>query len=185
MLAIYVVFGRGSALSLDRWWRVSASAVIACAPIFDHRLLSASRRRSALCNFNFLGAVACRLPCDPAQVVVPVAAGIAGAALGAAATALLAVPVLGLAGFSSIGPVAGTLAASIQASIGSVAAGSSFAAAQSIAMGGMAVPPLAIALGSIAIGVAIYFGTRALMKYLKKRKERKEAEERAKKGKRD
>ncbi|KAJ6561116.1 hypothetical protein DFH09DRAFT_1160505 [Mycena vulgaris] len=73
------------------------------------------------------------------EVVVPVAAGIAGAGLGAAATALLAAPVLGLAGFSSIGPVAGTLAASIQASIGSVAAGSSFAVAQSIAMGGMAI----------------------------------------------
>ncbi|KAJ7748310.1 interferon alpha-inducible protein 6-like protein, partial [Mycena maculata] len=117
------------------------------------------------------------------EVVVPVAAGIAGAGLGAASTALLAAPVLGLVGFSSIGPVAGTLAASIQASIGSVAAGSLFAGAQSIAMGGMAVPPVAIVLGGIAIGVAIYFGTRALMRYLKRRKERKVAEKRAKKGK--
>ncbi|KAJ7704336.1 hypothetical protein B0H17DRAFT_1175538 [Mycena rosella] len=106
------------------------------------------------------------------EVVVPVAAGIAGAGLGAAATALLAAPVLGMVGFSSIGPVAGTLAAGIQAGIGSVTAGSSFAVAQSIAMGGMAVPPVAIVLGGIAIGVAIYFGTRALMRYLRRRRER-------------
>ncbi|KAJ6616767.1 hypothetical protein B0H10DRAFT_1376281 [Mycena sp. CBHHK59/15] len=119
------------------------------------------------------------------EVVVPVAAGFAGASLGAAGTALLAAPILGLAGFSAFGPVAGTLAASIQASIGSVAAGSSFAAAQSIAMGGAAVPPVAIALGGITIGIAVYFGTRELIKYLKRRKERKAAEESARKGKHD
>ncbi|KAH9036235.1 hypothetical protein EDB85DRAFT_1889048 [Lactarius pseudohatsudake] len=44
--------------------------------------------------------------------------------------------VLGLIGFSAIGPVAGSIAAGIQAAIGNVAAGSLFATLQSIAMGG-------------------------------------------------
>jgi len=39
-------------------------------------------------------------------------------------------------------------------------------------MFGMAVPPVAIVLGGVAIGVVFYFGTRALMRYLKRRKER-------------
>ncbi|KAH9976282.1 hypothetical protein BGW80DRAFT_1167856, partial [Lactifluus volemus] len=61
-------------------------------------------------------------------------------AVGVAASLVFApilVPVgLGLIGFSAIGPVAGSLAAIIQAGIGNVMAGSLFAIAQSIAMGG-------------------------------------------------
>ncbi|KAJ6629471.1 hypothetical protein B0H10DRAFT_2208857 [Mycena sp. CBHHK59/15] len=88
------------------------------------------------------------------EVVVPVAAG-----LGAAAIVLLAAPMLHLVGLSAIGPVAGTPAAGVQAGIGNVVAGSPFAQAQSIAMGGAAVPLVVIVLGSIAVGVAVYFGT--------------------------
>ncbi|KAK0495247.1 hypothetical protein EDD18DRAFT_1171421 [Armillaria luteobubalina] len=43
---------------------------------------------------------------------------------------------LGLIGFGAAGPVAGSLAALIQSSIGNVVAGSLFALLQSIAMGG-------------------------------------------------
>ena len=52
--------------------------------------------------------------------------------------AIFAVPILGAAGFSSIGPVAGSAAAGWQASIGVVRAGSLFAFCQSAAMGGAA-----------------------------------------------
>ncbi|KAG6901521.1 hypothetical protein C0995_010895 [Termitomyces sp. Mi166 len=85
--------------------------------------------------------------------------GLSGAAgfliVGVILTPLAVVPVLGLVGFSAAGPVAGTMAAGIQAGMGSVAAGSSFALAQSIAMGGAAVPAFGIAIGgTIASGVS-------------------------------
>lgn len=51
---------------------------------------------------------------------------------------LLAVPVLGVVGFASAGPVAGSVAAAWQSSIGVVQAGSLFAWCQSAAMGGAA-----------------------------------------------
>lgn len=60
--------------------------------------------------------------------------------------ALITIPVLGAIGFSGIGPVAGTVAAGWQASIGAVEAGSLFALCQSAAMGGAA------ATGLIATG---------------------------------
>jgi len=50
--------------------------------------------------------------------------------------AVIAVPILGAIGFSAIGPVAGSVAAGWQASIGIVEAGSLFALCQSAAMGG-------------------------------------------------
>ena len=46
--------------------------------------------------------------------------------------------ILGAVGFSAVGPVAGSIAAGWQASVGSVAAGSFFAFLQSAAMGGAA-----------------------------------------------
>jgi hypothetical protein len=61
---------------------------------------------------------------------------VTGAVLSTAA--ILAVPILGAVGFSSIGPVAGSVAAGWQASIGAVEAGSLFALCQSAAMGGAA-----------------------------------------------
>ena len=71
--------------------------------------------------------------------------------------ALLAVP-LYFIGFSSTGPVAGSIAAGWMSSIasagaGGVAAGSSFAICQSIAMGGSAAGGVLASLG--AVGAAI------------------------------
>lgn len=60
--------------------------------------------------------------------------------------ALITVPILGAIGFSAIGPVAGSVAAGWQASIGLVEAGSLFALCQSAAMGG------AVATGLVATG---------------------------------
>jgi len=65
--------------------------------------------------------------------------------------AIFAVPILGAAGFSSIGPVAGSAAAGWQASIGAVEAGSLFAFCQSAAMGGAAA---AAGLASAGVGGA-------------------------------
>ena len=63
-------------------------------------------------------------------------------------TACLAIPVLGAVGFSAVGPVAGSIAAGWQGSIGLVQGASLFAWCQSAAMGGAA-------LGGIqAAGVA-------------------------------
>ncbi|KAK0451103.1 adaptin N terminal region-domain-containing protein [Armillaria borealis] len=76
-----------------------------------------------------------------------------GAVAGAALTPVLAPAALGIVGFSAAGPVAGTLAALIQSSIGNVAAGSAFAVAQSIAMGG-AIPTTVYAASGVAAGVA-------------------------------
>ena len=55
------------------------------------------------------------------------------------ATALFAIPILGAVGFAATGPVAGSVAAGWQASIGLVQGGSLFAWCQSAAMGGAAV----------------------------------------------
>ncbi|KAG8945995.1 hypothetical protein FRC04_012114 [Tulasnella sp. 424] len=60
---------------------------------------------------------------------------------GAAVAPAVAVGALGLLGFSAMGPVAGSVAAGIQASVygGAVGSGSLFAMAQSAAMGGIAI----------------------------------------------
>ncbi|CAK57759.1 unnamed protein product (macronuclear) [Paramecium tetraurelia] len=70
---------------------------------------------------------------------------------------------LAIYGFSSIGPVAGSIAAATQASIGSVAAGSAFAIAQGVAMSGLGV----IALPAVGVGAAVGGGYVAY-KHLKK-----------------
>jgi len=76
----------------------------------------------------------------------------AGATAGVLLTPILAPAALGVVGFSALGPVAGTLAASIQAGIGNVVAGSLFATAQSVAMGG-AIPAAITAIGA-SVGAA-------------------------------
>lgn len=74
---------------------------------------------------------------------------------GAAMTASVAVvPVLGLAGFSAIGPVAGSAAVAWQSSLGIVQAGSLFAWCQSAAMGGAAVNGI-VACGAAGGSVAM------------------------------
>ena len=79
----------------------------------------------------------------------PIRTGIQVAGLTLTALSVFAVPVLGLVGFTSTGPAAGSAAAAWQASIGAVRAGSLFAWCQSAAMGGE------VALGVIQIaGIA-------------------------------
>ena len=83
---------------------------------------------------------------------------VTGAVVGLAA--IITVPVLGAAGFGSLGPVAGSSAAAWQASMGAVEVGSLFAWCQGAAMGGAAVNGIIAAgaagggvlLGSTAIG---------------------------------
>ena len=77
---------------------------------------------------------------------------VAGGILSTAA--LITIPILGLVGFSAIGPVAGSAAAAWQASMGIVEAGSIFAWCQGAAMGGAAVGGLVgcgVAGGSVAL----------------------------------
>ncbi|CAD8214114.1 unnamed protein product [Paramecium pentaurelia] len=61
---------------------------------------------------------------------------------------------LAIYGFSSIGPVAGSMAAAAQASVGNVAAGSLFALAQGTAMAGIGT----IALPAVGVGAVIGSG---------------------------
>lgn len=67
---------------------------------------------------------------------------------------LVALPILGAAGFAAAGPVAGSAAAAWQSSIGLVQAGSVFAWCQSAAMGGAAVNGI-VALGAAGGSVAL------------------------------
>jgi len=76
--------------------------------------------------------------------------------------------VLGLPGFSAIGPATGSLAAAWQASIGNVASESLFAIIQAVAMG--AVPPVAVVVGGIVIGVVTGLSIWGLIKYIKMRR---------------
>ncbi|KKZ61599.1 hypothetical protein EMCG_00583 [[Emmonsia] crescens] len=68
-------------------------------------------------------------------------------------TSIVITPVLGLVGFTSIGPAAGTVATAWQSSIGAVQAGSAFAVCQSISMGGVATQTVS-AVGAAGAGVA-------------------------------
>ncbi|KAL0956827.1 hypothetical protein HGRIS_002938 [Hohenbuehelia grisea] len=78
------------------------------------------------------------------------------AAAGGALIAPVAAPaVLGLVGFGAAGPVAGTMAAAMQASIGNVVLGSAFAGAQSVAMGG-ALPVVGTAIAAGISGTTAY-----------------------------
>ena len=67
---------------------------------------------------------------------------------------LVALPILGAAGFAAAGPVAGSAATAWQSSIGLVQAGSVFAWCQSAAMGGAAVNGI-VALGAAGGSVAL------------------------------
>ena len=73
---------------------------------------------------------------------------------------IAALPILGLAGFGAMGPVAGTAATAWQSSIGAVQAGSLFTWCQGAAMGGAAVNGI-IASGVAGGGVAMAATGRA------------------------
>ncbi|KAH9063347.1 hypothetical protein EDB87DRAFT_174282 [Lactarius vividus] len=89
-----------------------------------------------------------------------------GAIVGIVLTPVVAPPILHALGFSAIGPVAGTAAATMQAGIGNVAAGSLFAMAQSVAMGG-AIPAVFTAIGAGLGGlVGAFFSTRLASKIM-------------------
>ena len=81
--------------------------------------------------------------------------------------ALSASSVLSAVGFKASGVAAGSIAAGVQASIGSVKAGSAFAAAQSLGATGALIPGIghAIALFGLLVG-----GIAALTKMGKKSK---------------
>ncbi|KAF2193606.1 hypothetical protein K469DRAFT_532952, partial [Zopfia rhizophila CBS 207.26] len=83
----------------------------------------------------------------------PVSSGITAVGLGVFGAASLINPALGVAGFSVVGPTAGSAAAAWQSSIGLVQAGSFFAWCQSAAMGGAAAGTIMAAQGA-GIGVA-------------------------------
>ncbi|KAI0959075.1 hypothetical protein AcW1_004009 [Taiwanofungus camphoratus] len=89
-------------------------------------------------------------------------------AMGGITTAALAKPlapaVLGLAaGFSSIGPVAGTFAVAVQSAVGNVVVGSDFASAQAVAMG--AALPVSAYLLAAVFGILIAIGLHTARKY--------------------
>jgi hypothetical protein len=67
---------------------------------------------------------------------------------------LVALPILGMLGFAATGPIAGSVAAGWQASMGLVQAGSFFSWCQSAAMGGAAVGGI-LATGLTGAGVAV------------------------------
>lgn len=69
--------------------------------------------------------------------------------------------ILGAKGFSAVGPVAGSIAAGWQASLGSVASGSLFAILQSAAMGGVAIG-IFTGIGVMGVGVAVVGGLAAV-----------------------
>ncbi|KAG6191770.1 hypothetical protein E4U10_004421 [Claviceps purpurea] len=75
---------------------------------------------------------------------------------------LIAAPMLGLLGFGSLGPGAGTVAALIQSLIGNVAAGSLFAMLQSAGMGGAGALALGTLLSGFGIGIAGIVGIAGL-----------------------
>ncbi|PCH38591.1 hypothetical protein WOLCODRAFT_64885 [Wolfiporia cocos MD-104 SS10] len=85
-----------------------------------------------------------------------------GAVLAAFTFPVVAPLALVVVGFSAAGPVAGSIAAGIQACIGNVAAGSLFAVCQSVAMGG-AIPWLwtatATAFGTVVGGAIPWLWT--------------------------
>ncbi|TFK97591.1 hypothetical protein BDV98DRAFT_574325 [Pterulicium gracile] len=99
-------------------------------------------------------------PAPPADkgrnLKIAIAAGVVG---GAIVTPLLGPAVLGIVGFSSAGPVAGSIAAYIQAGIGNVAVGSAFAGAQAAAMGA-GVPFFGQAIGGALVGGGTYLARK-------------------------
>jgi len=85
------------------------------------------------------------------SLLTAVALGAAGITAGAVLAPVVLTAGLGVIGFSAAGPVAGKIAAGLQAGIGNVAAGSLFAMAQSAAMGG-AVSSVVAAAGALGGG---------------------------------
>ncbi|KAI9695930.1 MAG: hypothetical protein M1812_008491, partial [Candelaria pacifica] len=77
------------------------------------------------------------------------------------ALALATPAILGAIGFSALGPVAGSIAAGWQASMGTVAAGSFFAFLQSAAMGGAALS-LFVGIGALGGAIAVGVGLASL-----------------------
>ncbi|KAG6289763.1 hypothetical protein E4U46_002328 [Claviceps purpurea] len=75
---------------------------------------------------------------------------------------LIAAPMLGLLGFGSLGPGAGTVAALIQSLIGNITAGSLFAMLQSAGMGGAGALALGTLLSGFGIGIAGIVGIAGL-----------------------
>ena len=75
--------------------------------------------------------------------------------------ALAAPTILGVVGFSAVGPVAGSTAAAWQASIGLVATGSAFSFFQSAAMGGAAMGVIG-GIGASGVTVAVAVGLASL-----------------------
>ncbi|KAJ7908775.1 hypothetical protein B0H13DRAFT_2015826, partial [Mycena leptocephala] len=83
-------------------------------------------------------------------------AAAAFAVMGVFVAPLTAPAALGLVGFSSIGPVAGTFAATTQTGIENVVAGSAFTGAQSVAAGG-ALPAVGYVISAGISGVMGFF----------------------------
>ncbi|MCJ1326345.1 hypothetical protein MMC10_003009 [Thelotrema lepadinum] len=81
---------------------------------------------------------------------------VASTGVGALTFSGLLIPALGAVGLAATGPVAGSLAAGYQSSVGAVAAGSVFANLQGAAMGGVALP--GVQAGVAAIGGAVGYG---------------------------
>jgi len=86
-------------------------------------------------------------------LLTALAIGAVGTTAGAFLAPVVLTAGLGVIGFSAVGPVAGSIAAGLQAGIGNVAAGSLFAMAQSAAMGG-AVSSVVTAAGALGGGGA-------------------------------
>jgi len=86
---------------------------------------------------------------------IEVAAGVAGAVVGAALAPVVGPVGLAVLGWAADGVQAGSLAAAAQAAIGNVAAGSPFAVAQSVGAGG-AMPAVGLIGGAAVGGLAAY-----------------------------
>lgn len=105
----------------------------------------------------------------------PFSSGITAVGLGLFGVASLVNPALFIAGFSALGPTAGSAAAAWQSSIGIVQAGSLFAWCQGAAMGGAAAGTIAAAQG---VG-GVVAGSAALGGILSGSKDEQAADEQA------
>lgn len=108
-----------------------------CSPVF----ICSSKIANPVTVGPFPSRVKSYMTTHPVKFTFQVLGGVVSIA------SLAAMPILGAVGFAAAGPVAGSAAASWQASIGVVQAGSFFAWCQSAAMGGAA------AIGITAAGV--------------------------------
>ena len=92
-------------------------------------------------------------PCPPdstPNTSTYIAGGVTGAAIGGVA----APTIISAVGFGSLGPVAGSTAAAVQASVGNVAAGGLFATLQSAGMGGAAALGTVVVISAVGVGLA-------------------------------